>query len=137
MREQHPGKLWGHAEEVMPTEPVLSGNELCALVQRGISEGRLPVLLPSQLSADYGTGREFCRVCDLIISAVQPAYEITAPHPATLIFHFRCYVAWQRECAQRLTNNAWPGVQGVLQALGHVLEHGHEVHRAVERLDET
>lgn len=126
----------------MPTAPVLSENELLALVQRGISEGRLPVLLPSVISASYGTGAEFCRVCALIISAADPAYEITQPCPTTLIFHFRCYVVWQRECAEQLANCSTSegectslslGAQSVLQALGHVLEHAHETCGAVER----
>lgn len=117
----------------MTTEPSLSESELLALVQRGISEGQLPILVPPVISAGYGTGRELCRVCALVIPTDRAAYEVTDPfQPAILTFHFACYVVWQRECAQRLANNASTQAQSLLQVLGQVLEHGHATGRAVE-----
>jgi len=85
----------------MPTEPVLSEDELTQRVQQRIDDGRLPVVLPPLISAGYGTGTALCPVCDLRISSAQVMYEIDDPRhlDGSLTFHFGCYVVWQRECA--------------------------------------
>ena len=84
----------------MPSEPVLSEHELTQRVHQRIGDGRLPVVLPSLISAGYGTGERLCAVCDLRVSSDQVMYEIDDPRhlDASLAFHFGCYVAWQREC---------------------------------------
>jgi len=85
---------------------VLSENELLQRVQQRIDEGRLPVILPSLISAGYGAGTAPCAVCDLDILSDQVIYEIDDPRRVDelLPFHFACYVVWQRECAHRLNN---------------------------------
>lgn len=85
----------------MPTEPVLSEKELIERVHQRIDDGRLPVVLPSLISAGYGTGKRRCAVCDLQISSAQVMYEIDDPRDlnGSFAFHFGCYVVWQRECA--------------------------------------
>lgn len=79
-------------------------NELIQRVQQRIDAGRLPVVLPSLISAGYGTGSVGCAVCDLGILSEQVMYEVDDPRGVDelLPFHFSCYVIWQRECAQRL-----------------------------------
>jgi hypothetical protein len=88
----------------MQSTSVLSERELLQRVQQRIDEGRLPVILPSLISAGYGAGTAPCAVCDLDILADQVIYEIDDPRRVDelLPFHFACYVVWQRECAQRL-----------------------------------
>jgi hypothetical protein len=90
----------------MQSTSVLSERELLQRVQRRIDEGRLPVILPSLISAGYGAGTAPCAVCDLDILADQVIYEIDDPRRVEelLPFHFACYVVWQRECAHRLSN---------------------------------
>lgn len=89
----------------MPGASVLSDDELLQRVKQRIDEGRLPVVLPSLISAGYGAGTAPCVVCDLEILSDQVIYEIDDPRDVDemLPFHFACYVIWQRECAQRLT----------------------------------
>jgi hypothetical protein len=90
----------------MQSTSVLSERELLQRVQQRIDEGRLPVILPSLISAGYGAGTAPCAVCDLDILADQVIYEIDDPRRVEelLPFHFACYVVWQRECAHRLNN---------------------------------
>jgi len=90
----------------MQSTSVLSERELLQRVQERIDEGRLPVILPSLISAGYGAGTAPCAVCDLDILADQVIYEIDDPRRVEelLPFHFACYVVWQRECAHRLNN---------------------------------
>ena len=89
----------------MQSAAFFSDSELLQRVQQRIDSGRLPVVLPSLISAGYGTGAAPCVVCDLDILADQVIYEIDDPRRVDelLPFHFACYVIWQRECAQRLT----------------------------------
>lgn len=84
----------------------MSEQELLQRVQQRIDEGRLPVILPSLISAGYGAGTAPCAVCDLDILADQVIYEIDDPRGVDelLPFHFACYVVWQRECAHRLNS---------------------------------
>ena len=88
----------------MQNGSVLPENELLQRARQRIDEGRLPVILPSLISAGYGTGAAPCAVCDLGILSDQIIYEIDDPRglDAMIPFHFACYVLWQRECAQRL-----------------------------------
>ncbi len=90
----------------MQSAAFLSDGELLRRVQQRIDEGRLPVILPSLISAGYGAGTAPCVVCDLAILADQVIYEIDDPRRVDelLPFHFACYVIWQRECAQRMKN---------------------------------
>ena len=87
----------------MQSAVIFSESELLQRVQQRIDSDRLPVAIPSLISAGYGTGGAPCVVCDLDILADQVIYEIDDPRgDALLPFHFACYVIWQRECAQRL-----------------------------------
>jgi hypothetical protein len=81
-------------------------DELIRRVQQCIDEGRLPLVLPSLVSAGYGTASARCAVCDIGISSDQVMYEVDDPGGVDelLAFHFGCYVLWQRECAQRLAS---------------------------------
>jgi hypothetical protein len=90
----------------MQSASVLSETELLQRVQQRIDEDRLPVILPSLISAGYGAGTAPCAVCDLDILADQVIYEVDDPRRVDelLPFHFACYVIWQRACAQRLTD---------------------------------
>jgi hypothetical protein len=90
------------------SESVLAEHELLQRVQRLIHQGRLPLVLPSLISAGYGTGTTRCVVCDVKILSNQVIYEIDDPRAVDelLPFHFACYVAWQRECAQRVGGEA-------------------------------
>lgn len=84
----------------------MSEDELLQRVQQRIDEGRLPVILPSLISAGYGAGTAPCAVCDLDILSDQIIYEIDDPRRVDelLPFHFACYVVWQRECTYRLNS---------------------------------
>ncbi|HEY6824616.1 MAG TPA: hypothetical protein VI195_09255 [Steroidobacteraceae bacterium] len=74
-------------------------------VRQRIDAGRLPLFMPTTISAGYGTGAEVCQLCDLGISAEQTMYEVSDPRTSRLLgFHFACYVLWQRECSQRLAS---------------------------------
>jgi len=87
----------------MPTAPVLPESELLLRVRQRLDEARLPLFMPSSISAGYGTGAEVCQLCGLGISPEQTIYEVNDPRTSKLLgFHFACYVLWQRECSQRL-----------------------------------
>jgi hypothetical protein len=90
----------------MQSASFLSDGELLQRVRQRIDEGRLPVVIPSLISAGYGAGTAPCVVCDLDILSDQVIYEIDDPRNVDelLPFHFACYVIWQRECAHRLKN---------------------------------
>jgi hypothetical protein len=90
----------------MQSTAFLSDGELLQRVRQRIDEGRLPVVIPSLISAGYGAGTAPCIVCDLDILSDQVIYEIDDPRNVDelLPFHFACYVIWQRECAHRLKN---------------------------------
>jgi hypothetical protein len=84
----------------MPTETVLPESELRALVRWRIEAGRLPLMRPDQISAGYGRSNA-CSVCDLPIEQTKIEYEVQTPDTLRrLIFHFACYVIWQRECSR-------------------------------------
>ena len=91
-------------EGALPTEPRIPEGELRACVARLIDGGRLPLTVPPQVSAGYGAGDTLCDVCDHSVEAHDVAYEVVDPATGNrLMFHFGCYVAWQRECTARLS----------------------------------
>jgi hypothetical protein len=83
----------------VPTDPILPEIELRDLVRRRIEGGQLPLMHPEQINAGYGT-RRVCAVCDQPIDAAKIEYEIRRDKLSALIFHFTCYVIWQRECSR-------------------------------------
>ena len=86
----------------MPPESCILESELLYRVQQRIRDGRLPVKTPPSVNAGYAAGTECCAVCDDQIETGQVSYEVTGPPP--LIFHRKCYMTWQRECAQRIAD---------------------------------
>ena len=84
----------------MPTEPLLPEGELRDLVRRRIEAGRLPLMRPDQIDAGYGRSK-LCCVCDDPIDPTKIEYDVTGPDRLrALVFHFACYVIWQRECSE-------------------------------------
>ena len=89
----------------MPAEPVLPESELRSRARQCIEDGRLPVMLSTDIYAGDGTG-ELCELCDLPIAADKLEYDITDPDSGkTLHFHIACHFVWQRECASRLKHS--------------------------------
>ena len=92
----------------MPTETVLPESELRALVRWRIEGGRLPLMRPGQISAGYGRSNA-CSVCDLPIEHTKIEYEVQTPDTLRrLIFHFTCFVIWQRECSRLMEEPSRP-----------------------------
>ncbi|TLZ59685.1 MAG: hypothetical protein E6K20_14785 [Gammaproteobacteria bacterium] len=86
----------------MPTEAVLPESELRSRVQERIKEGRLPVEFITLINGGFGGGQT-CPVCDKPVTRDKVKYDVVDPRNADqLIFHFACYVIWQRECARRI-----------------------------------
>src|SRR5690242_993901 len=84
----------------MPTETVLPESELRALVRWRIEGGRLPLMRPDQISAGYGSAHTCC-VCDQPVEPTKIEYQVETPDKLRqLVFHFACYVIWQRECSR-------------------------------------
>ena len=95
----------------MPTHPVLPEDEVRLRVQQRIDTGGLPLLRPDHIHAGYGSGN-ICCACDQPIEPTKIEYEIVTPDEARkLIFHFACYVIWQRECSQRMDERNHPPVE--------------------------
>ena len=87
----------------MPTESRIPQSDLLVRVQQRINDRRLPLVLSSQISAGYGTGRHVCQVCDESIPENLVQYEVGDPRNGNpLMFHFACYVVWQLECVRRI-----------------------------------
>ena len=85
----------------MPTESQLQDTALRMRIRALIEEGRLPVMLPKQILAGYGSGR-VCVACDRPISGTQVEYEIEDDRNGhRLSLHLGCHVVWQIECARR------------------------------------
>jgi len=74
--------------------------DLYALIGRMIDDGRLPVLLPGDITSGYGSGSK-CDACDHPITHTQIEYEV-GDSTAQLNLHLECYVLWQIECVRRL-----------------------------------
>jgi hypothetical protein len=92
----------------MPTESQLRDTALQLRVRQLIENGELPVMVPEQIEAGYGSGRA-CVACDRPITNIQVEYEIgdyRDSHP--LIFHFGCHVMWRLECSRVNGNHALP-----------------------------
>jgi hypothetical protein len=88
----------------MPTEPVLPMKELHARALKRIADGRLPLALSTHIDAGYGAGVQ-CDLCDQPIAADKIEYDVADRSTGkSLHFHLACHMAWQRECAQRLTD---------------------------------
>jgi hypothetical protein len=88
----------------MPTELVLPMNELHTRALKRIADGRLPLALSTGIDAGYGAGVQ-CDLCDQPIAADKAEYDVTDHGSGkSLHFHRACHLAWQRECAQRLTD---------------------------------
>jgi hypothetical protein len=96
----------------MPTEPVLPEAELRSRVLQRIENGRLPLILSTNIDAGYGDGVP-CDLCDQAIAADKVEYDVTDPGSGRrLHFHIACHMAWQRECALRLRDFRLPLTQG-------------------------
>ena len=89
--------------EGMYTEAVLPESELRMRVQQRIKEGRLPVAIVRLVNAGAGAAGHACPVCDQPVKRDKVEYDID-PRNANhhLIFHYSCYLIWQRECARRI-----------------------------------
>jgi hypothetical protein len=85
----------------MPTHSVLPEDEVHQQVRQSLESGRLPVLRPDHIHAGYGSGNTCC-ACGQRIEPAKIEYEVAGPGQLQkLIFHFVCYVIWQRECSLR------------------------------------
>lgn len=85
----------------MPTHSVLPEDEVHRRVRESLESGRLPVLRPDHIHAGYGS-RNTCCACGQVIDPAKIEYEVAGPEGLQkLIFHFACYVIWQRECSLR------------------------------------
>jgi len=83
-------------------EARLPESELRLRVQERIKEGRLPVEVITLINGGFGGGQT-CAVCDTPVTRDKVKYDVVDPRNADqLIFHFACYVIWQRECARRI-----------------------------------
>ena len=84
----------------MPTQSQLHDTALRLRVRQLIENGQLPVMLPRQIRAGYGSGR-VCAACDQPIGSTQVEYEVEDDsHGRPLGFHMGCHDAWQLECAR-------------------------------------
>lgn len=85
----------------MPTHSVLPEDEVQQRVRQSLESGRLPVLRPDHIHAGYGSGNTCC-ACEQRIDPAKIEYEVAGPDKLKkLIFHFACYVIWQRQCSLR------------------------------------
>ena len=83
----------------MPTESQLRDAALPVRVRNLIEDGRLPVMVPKNISAGYGSDR-VCAACDQPITSTQVEYDIQDERTGErLSFHLGCHVLWQIECA--------------------------------------
>jgi len=96
----------------MPTESQLQNTALRLRVCQLIEDGRLPVMMPAQIAAGYGSGR-VCVACDLPIASTRVQYEVEERSDGRrLNLHMGCHVVWQLECAHR-----GPGLATIRYAL--------------------
>ena len=98
--EQDQARLY---RESMYTEAALPESELRKRVQQRIKEGRLPVAFVRLVNDGAGAGGHACPVCDQPVKRDKVEYDID-PRNANhhLVFHYPCYLIWQRVCARRI-----------------------------------
>jgi len=83
------------------TESQLQDTTLRLRVRQLIGNGQLPVMLPRQIFARYGSGR-VCAACDQPITSTHVEYEVEDDCDGSrLSFHMGCHVVWQLECASQ------------------------------------
>jgi hypothetical protein len=83
----------------MSTESQLHNVALRLRVRQHLENGQLPVMLPKQIAAGYGSGRA-CAACDQPITSAQAEYEVDDDRGRRLRFHLGCHSVWQLECAR-------------------------------------
>jgi hypothetical protein len=76
--------------------------ELCARARELIKAGRLPVVLPRDVSGGYGSFSNSCALCECPILPAEVEYAAQTPSDRTLFFHLDCYFAWHDECRRLL-----------------------------------
>jgi hypothetical protein len=85
-------------------EPTLTYLELRIRAREQIKSGRIPSVVPSALSAGYGSCLNTCVLCGLSIGPAQVEYEVCVTgQPCN--FHVACYAAWRDECLRRSGGN--------------------------------
>jgi len=90
----------------MPTESQLQDPALRRRVRQLIENGQLPVMLPRQILAGYGSGC-VCAACGHPITSTQMGYEVERDRDAdSLSFHLGCHVVWQLECSRRISTGS-------------------------------
>lgn len=84
----------------VPTDSQLRDQDLRLRIRRLIEQGVLPVMVPKQIAAGYGSGA-VCVGCEKPITATHVEYEIEDCRDGRrLRFHLGCHVVWQIECAR-------------------------------------
>lgn len=84
----------------MATESQLLAAALRSRIRQDLKNGHLPVMLPKQIAAGYGSGR-VCDVCDQPITTTQIECEVDDDRDGRrLRFHLGCNLIWQLECTQ-------------------------------------
>jgi hypothetical protein len=96
------------ARLTMPTESQLRDHDLRVRIRGLIEQGVLPVMVPKQIAAGYGSGH-FCVGCEKPITDTQVEYEIEdCRNGRSLRFHLGCHVVWQIECARASPTSSNP-----------------------------
>ena len=86
----------------MPIETQLRDTALRLRIRELIEDGHLPVMVPKNIGAGYGSGRA-CDACDQPITKTQIEYDVVDyQHRKRLFFHMGCHVVWQLECIEAL-----------------------------------
>jgi hypothetical protein len=86
----------------MPTESQLRDTALRLRIRELIEDGHLPVIVPKQIGAGYGSN-QLCAACAQPITKTQIEYDVTDyHHRKRLYFHMGCHVVWQLECIEAL-----------------------------------
>jgi hypothetical protein len=99
-----------HAKEAraLSEEQKLTYLEMRIRAREQIKLGRVPCLVPPDLSAGYGSSLNDCVLCGMTIVAAQVEYEVCVAE-RRLNFHVACYAAWRVECLHRLGDRALRG----------------------------
>ena len=96
------------ARLTMPTESQLRDHDLRVRIRGLIEQGVLPVMVPKQIAAGYGSGH-LCVGCEKPITDTQVEYEIEGcRNGRSLRFHLGCHVVWQIECARASPTSSNP-----------------------------